>query len=361
MITNEITYYGTRKTGIGYKKYTEINGGGYYTSIIIPLKPSKKVYYINGSYFPDNLYISNEKKKGNSYYNNYNNQFFPENVIYSGTRNFNVDLGLISSPITITLILKSNYTEDLTVDYVTNIAKLGMDIKGIVAGDVLPANGSYTFQVVIYNNKGYDILNDNKMTIAFTNGVKIVYNFNLQRVSGNIYSLYPNKDSYIESYIFNTSIYSTFAGNETRHTNIIEPKMKVKANYSALTMDKFNYMLSAIYKNERTAFYFPLWEALIHPNVDKLNTFDKTNTIYFNSIPYEFQSVTKALIAESETDLLILNIKGITDNSLVVEGKLNYSQNQYVVPLIEVYLDGNPTINNAIGNDNAISLSLKTL
>lgn len=256
------------------------------------------------------------------------------------------------------LCLVSGYNKKLTIIEANSL--FGVYFDNIHLPQVIEPNSRFCFRIKIDINSPYLDVDNKWIALKVDDGEKQFYlkwHICIKRVPlANAYVLYPDKNSYSETYFFNTFSFRSVNGVETHYPTMDNPKINFNAKYSHLDLYKHKFGENVVLQNERQKIKFPLWSEYTKTIESK----EKTSIIRIEKLPKTITIGSKLFLIEEETKAFNLTVVRIVDNNTIqVLEQVTYKKGQIVVPAIETFIKNNTSINREL-KDNSFSITLSS-
>jgi len=285
----------------------------------------------------------------------YNNS---QNTFWENATTFFYFNPSVYNKIIIDYCLISSYNEDVEILELNSL--FGIEFEDIEVGDVIPAGGKLCFKLVVDVNSLYQFVDGWWVGIKVSVGGKefyIKYQIYLKRMPmANSFVLYPDKNTYSETYFFNTLLFKSINGVETSYLTMENPKINFNASFTSLELYKHKFLENVNILTERFLNYFPLWSEATKTIIKT----GRTSIIKVEKIPKTLE-FNKVFLIEDETKAYILDVKNIIPpNMIEIDGLILYEKGQIVVPAIEVMKKSNSSIDRD-NNDNNYNVLLSSV
>jgi len=281
-----------------------------------------------------------------------------EGDFFERTTTFYYSNDVIFNKVKVNYCLVSGYKRNVEIVGISEL--FGVKFVGLSVGDILYPNSQLCFQLVIEDQDVYENVKGKWISIKVNDGEKefyLKYQLCFKRSSfAGGFVFYPDKNSYTETYFFNTLMFRTINGVETGYSTMNNPKVNFSATYSNLEIYKHKFLENINILIERNLNYFPLWSEAVKPR----EIGNKTNIIKAERLPKTLEVGSKIFLIENELNAYLLTIVDIIDNDIIIEGFVDYSIDNWIVPVVDVMKKNNSSIDR-LHNENTMNLEVSSI
>jgi hypothetical protein len=305
-------------------------------------------------FFIDDLQDALPKYFGPNSYNESTNSETPYEVVTQAS-NREVNFGVITADKTIILAIENNRLDNIILTSHTVPTEFGCVISGVDIGQVIPPNT--TVYLIITAKLMVGLEEIAAWCPIYFDKVTINVFVNITRQPTVVYSMFPDRDSYKESYTFKTNIFESTSGRETRQTTLSTPKVAIDYSITTTNVRETGFVLNNLYTGIGSIMYQPLWAFATTLTTEAINT----NVLLCDTYTGVFSVDSYCGVYLDEFTVILMRIQNISIGSLELTKNTSAPAGAYVVPLIVGTPNTSAAYNYSVSTSSKIKMSLVEL
>jgi len=263
--------------------------------------------------------------------------------------------GIITSDKYLEILVYNKRRDSITLVSNTIPEEFGCSLSGINIGETINSGAQKTIRITARLLAGEAEIFDSFPLIF--DKVTLNVTVSIYRQPIVVYSIYPNRNSYSESYSFKTSIFESTNKKEKRRAMMEEPKRAVRYEITPTSASDATFIQNTIYSGYYDVMYQPLW-AFATKNTQALVS---GTAIICDTYMGVFSPGDYVGIYINEQTTILSRIYDVTSTTIYIAQEITVPIGSWIVPLMV----GTPETSNSnistVATDQKLTLSFLEL
>jgi hypothetical protein len=235
--------------------------------------------------------------------------------------------GVITADKDLTLTIYNKRTDPITLISHDIPVNFGCILSGIDIGQVIAPLGQATLKITAKLLSGDSDVAD-FLPIYFDKVTIYIY-LAITRQPIVIYSIYPDRHSYSESYAYKTNIFTSTSGKERRIAIMDTSKVNINYSITTNTASLSSFVENTIYSGLYDKMYQPLWAFATKSTA----TLSSVNIIPCDTYNGVFHIGDYCVIYNTEQAAILLKITNVTATSITVLKPISCKLGDWIIPV----------------------------
>jgi hypothetical protein len=247
--------------------------------------------------------------------------------VLTSPANRELTFGVITSDKSLQLIIYNKRLDSITITSHTIPEHFGCEISGLAIGASIPPLGQATINIKAKLLSGDSEIAD--FCPIYFDKVTIWVYVTITRQPVVIYSLFPDRGSYNESYTYRTNIFESTSGKEKRVSTMTKAKIKSNYKLTASSASMASFFENTVYSGLYSEMYQPLW-AFSSKTTAQVSSSTTVPCDTYNDI---FIPGNYVCIYTTELEVTLARIVSVTPSSLVLLKPVSCAQGTWIMPV----------------------------